>query len=262
MKCKEITDVIEKSFPKGAALSFDHVGLQAGRENKEVHTVYIALDATESVINSAIEAEADMIVTHHPLIFSPLERVTDGDFIGRRVVKMIQNDISYYAMHTNYDVLGMADLAAEFMGLQDAEVLWETVPSDGDHETQGIGRVGQLENSMTLRECCEFVKSRLKLDTVKVFGDMERKISRLAISPGSGKDAVDPALEKGADVLVTGDIGHHSGIDAMEQGLAVIDAGHYGTEYIFIEDMERFFHENMPKIKVYTAPVSHPFQVV
>ena len=87
-------------------------------------------------------------------------------------------------------------------------------------------------------------------------------MKRLAISPGSGKSAVGPALAKGADVLVTGDIGHHDGLDAVEQNLAVIDAGHYGTEYIFIEDMRQFLAGKLPVLEVGTAPVVHPFQVI
>ena len=88
------------------------------------------------------------------------------------------------------------------------------------------------------------------------------RVSRMAVSPGSGKSAVAPAIAKGADVLVTGDIGHHDGLDAVGEGLAVIDAGHYGTEYIFMEDMKRFFEHKLPGIEAVTAPVVHPFQVI
>lgn len=260
MKCSEIIRVIEASYPRGAALDFDNVGLLAGRTDREVSRVYIALDATDAVIEEAAAWGADMLITHHPLIFSPLKRVTDEDFVSRRVLKLIQNDISYYAMHTNYDVLGMADLAKRKLGLKDAEVLDVTMEKDGLPE--GIGRIGELEKEMTLEECCVYIKHKLNLGSLKVFGDMEKKVKRLAISPGSGKSAVGPALAKGADVLVTGDIGHHDGLDAVEQNLAVIDAGHYGTEYIFIEDMRQFLAEKLPVLEVGTAPVVHPFQVI
>ena len=103
MLCKEIIQVIEASYPRSAALEFDNVGLLAGRAEKEAVRVYLALDATDAVIDRAVEAGADMLITHHPLIFSPLKKVTDEDFVGRRVVRLIQNDIAYYAMHTNYD---------------------------------------------------------------------------------------------------------------------------------------------------------------
>lgn len=87
-------------------------------------------------------------------------------------------------------------------------------------------------------------------------------VQRLAVSPGSGKSAIAPALQKGADVLVTGDIGHHDGLDAWEQGLAVIDAGHYGTEYIFMEDMKAFLEERLEGVEIGTAPAANPFCVM
>lgn len=260
MLCKEIMQVIEVSYPRNAALDFDNVGLLAGRSEKEVNRVYLALDATDAVIDRAIVEGADMLITHHPLIFSSMKKVTDEDFIGRRVVKLIQNDIAYYAMHTNYDVLGMADLAEKILGIQNTQVLDVTM-GEGD-DAEGIGRVGYLEKPMTLEECCLYVKHRLKLGSLKVYGDMDKKVSRMAISPGSGKSAVAPAVARGADVLVTGDIGHHDGLDAVEQGLSVIDAGHYGTEYIFIDDMKRFLEEKLPVLEVMTTPVIHPFQVI
>lgn len=260
MLCKEIVQVIEAAYPREAALDFDNVGLLAGRTEKEVKRVYIALDATDAVIDRAVEAGADMLITHHPLIFSPLKKVTDEDFVSRRVVKLIQNDISYYAMHTNYDVLGMAELAEKILGIRNTEVLDITMEKDGKPE--GIGRIGELEKPMTLEECCVYVKHKLNLGSLKVFGDMQAEVSRLAISPGSGKTAIAAAIAKGADVLVTGDIGHHDGLDAVEQGLSVIDAGHYGTEYIFIDDMRRFLEDKLPVLDVITTPVIHPFQVI
>ena len=179
MQCKEIMQVIEAAYPRSAALDFDNVGLLAGRAGKEVNRVYLALDATDAVIDRAIEAGADMLITHHPLIFSPMKRVTDEDFIGRRVVKLIQSDIAYYAMHTNYDVLGMATLSEKILGIKNSQVLDVTMCEDGNEE--GIGRVGDLEKPMTLEECCVYVKHKLKLGSLKVFGDMNGIVSRLAV---------------------------------------------------------------------------------
>lgn len=260
MLCKEIIRVIEQRYPRTAALDFDNVGLLAGRSKKEVKRVYLALDATDDIIGRAVDSGADMLVTHHPLIFSPLKRVTDEDFVSRRILRLIQNDIAYYAMHTNYDVLGMAGLAEKILNIRDASVL-DVISEDSEKE-EGIGRIGRLEKEMTLEECSVMVKHKLNLGSVRVFGDMKKHVRMLAVSPGSGKSAIKPAVKKGADVLVTGDIGHHDGIDAVEQGLAVIDAGHYGTEYIFIEDMKRFFEKEFPDLEIITAPVLHPFQVI
>lgn len=258
MNCKDIMKRIEEAFPPQAACSWDNVGMLAGRMEKEVKKVYLALDATDEVVRQAIEAGADLLVTHHPLIFSPLKNVTDGHFIGRRLVTLIQSDISYYAMHTNYDVMRMASLAAEKLGLQNIRVLKESPQM----ENKGIGAVGGLAKAMTLRECCDLVKETFSLSSVKLFGDPEEMVSCAAVVPGSGKGETQDALLKGAEVLITGDIDHHEGIDAVAQGISIIDAGHYGLEHIFIEDMKHFFNAKCPEIVVETAPIRHPFQMI
>ena len=258
MLCRDIMKVIEATYPKHAALEWDNVGLLVGRTEKEVKKIYVALDATDEVIEQAVAANADMLITHHPLLFSPLKKITDEHFIGGRVVKLLQHDISYYAMHTNYDVCGMADISAAILGLDGAETLEVT-----DKESmEGIGKVGDFSGPMSLQSCGEFIKEKFQLDSVKVFGDLSSTVQRVAICPGSGKGMTELALEKNADVLVTGDIGHHEGIDAVAQGLAIIDAGHYGLEHIFIEDMENYLRKNIEGIVVETHEITHPFQVI
>ena len=140
MLCREIMQVIEAAYPREAALDFDNVGLLAGRAEKEVERVYIALDATDAVIDRAAEAGADMLITHHPLIFSPVKKVTDEDFTGRRLLRLIRSDISYYAMHTNYDVLGMAELSERILDIRDARVLDVTSSDGGKHPEVSGGK--------------------------------------------------------------------------------------------------------------------------
>lgn len=259
MICKEIIEIIERKYARSYAMNWDNVGLLCGRSDKEVKKIYVALDATDEVIDKAIAKETDMLVTHHPLIMSGLTRITDDNFVGKRIMKLIQNDISYYAMHTNYDVRGMAELAGDKLKLIDAEVL--EVTGEG-MENEGIGRVADLQESMTLRQCCELVKEAFSLDNVKVFGELDKEVTRMAICPGSGKSFIKTAIAKRADVYVTGDIGHHDGIDAVAQNLAVIDAGHYGIEHIFIKDMEIYLKSNLTDMEIIAEEITHPFVVV
>lgn len=259
MLCKEVMDILEENYPADYALDWDNVGLLVGRDDKEVRRIYVALDADDETIEAAVRWKADMLVTHHPMIFSGLKRINNLDFIGARILRLVQNDISYYAMHTNYDVLGMAELSGRKMSLEDPEVL--EVTRDGE-QPEGIGRVADLASPAPLREICWSVKDRFHLGAVKVFGDMDQPVSRIAISPGSGKSMIKAALDKKADVLITGDIDHHTGIDAVAQGLAVIDAGHYGIEHIFIEDVKEYLKEKLEGVEVKAAPVRHPFQIV
>lgn len=260
MLCKEIIKKINESFPEERAMEWDNVGLLCGRDDKEVHRIYISLDATDFIIEDAIRWKADMLITHHPLIFSGIKKINDHDFVGRRLLKMIQHDMCYYAMHTNYDVCGMAELSGKTLGIGNAEVL-EVTYTNGERE-EGIGRVADLDEEMTLDECCDMVKEKFMLSNVKVFGNLGTKVKRIAISPGSGKSMINIALSKGADVLITGDIDHHTGIDAFAQGLCVIDAGHYGLERIFIPDMKDYLEEQLNDVIVKAADVYSPFLIV
>lgn len=259
MICREIMEVIEKAYPAERALDWDNVGLLAGRDDKEVRRIYIALDATDEVIDAAVLAGADMLVTHHPLIFGGMKRINNREFTGRRLLKLIREDIPYYAMHTNYDVCRMGRLAGERLGFDNPEVL--EVTCEGD-VPMGIGEIADLSREISLEQMAETVKAAFGLSQVKIFGKLEKMIGRAAVCPGSGKSVIKEAVRKGADVLITGDIGHHDGIDAAAQGMAVIDAGHYGVEHIFMEDVKRYLDGALGGVEVITAPVSHPFQVI
>lgn len=260
MKCSEIMRRLEVLSPVRFAMDWDNVGLLLGREEKEIQKVYIALDATDEAIEEAVSLKADMLLTHHPLLFRPVKKITDDHFIGRRLLKLAQADMCYAAMHTNFDVLGMADAAADELKLQNAQVL--SVTYEDEISKEGIGRYGKLDVAMTLEECAEYVKRTFRLPAVTVYGDKETLIETAAVSPGSGGSVIADALEAGVDVLITGDIDHHAGIDALAQELNVIDAGHYGLEKIFLPYMKDFFARNIAGVAVFTAPDISPFQVV
>lgn len=257
MTCQEIITILQRQAPEHYACDWDNVGLLVGDAQKEVKKIYIALDAAEETIEEAIELGADMLLTHHPMIFKGLKKVNTQDFIGKRVISLVQADIAYYAMHTNFDVKGMAELAAERMGLRECQVL--EVTCEDEQGKQGIGKVGMLSEAMEVRTCAELVKQAFHIEQVKVFGNLDRKIAKAAISPGSGKSVIGEALESGAQVLITGDIDHHEGIDAAAQGMAVIDAGHYGVEKIFIPYMKQYLEKNTEELIILEQPEKQPF---
>lgn len=257
MICSDIISIIECTYPTESALEWDNVGLQVGRHSKNISAIYIALDLTDQVIDDAISEGADMIITHHPLIFSPIKNVTDADLIGKRLVRLLQNDICYYAMHTNYDALGMAELASKKLGLCNTSVLEEIA-----FEGEGIGRVGNLKKELSLVDCCKLVKTAFGIPDVKLYGDRNQMVQRIAISPGAGKSMIRHALEKNAQVLIAGDFDHHSCLDAMDNGLSIIDAGHYGTEYMFVEDVASFIREKLIGIETVVAPIHFPFETI
>ena len=268
MKCSEIIDTLRQLAPESCACDWDNPGLLAGRSDKDVKKIYIALDATDQVVEAALEAGADMLLTHHPLIFKAIKQVNDQNFITRRLVKLIQADISYYAMHTNFDSAPgcMADLAAARLGILN------TVPLEtmgrmervGEEETAyGIGKSGWLACPLTLHQLAEKVKKEFELPFVLVYGEelLPSPVERVSICPGAGGSEIEGALKWGAQVLITGDISHHQGIDSVARNMAVIDAGHYGLEHIFIPYMENYLREQLgekEKLCLIQAPPAWP----
>ena len=260
MKCNEVISCLEKIAPRCFAEKWDNVGLLAGREEKEINKILIALDPTSEVVEEAVSWGADLLITHHPLIFSGIKSVTTGDFIGKRVFNLVFRDVCYYAMHTNFDVMGMADAVADLLELEKCQVL--DVTFQDEIAKEGIGRMGELSRTMSLEECAGYIKDKCKLSSVKVFGDPDKLIDMVALIPGAGKSYIDLAIKKEAQVVVSGDIDDHSGLDAVERGLAVIDAGHYGLEKIFTSYMEEVLKRELPNIQIKRAVEKEPFWTV
>ncbi|MEY8337084.1 Nif3-like dinuclear metal center hexameric protein [Lachnospiraceae bacterium 62-35] len=274
MKCSEIIRQLEELAPLSCACEWDNPGLLAGYREKEVKRILVAVDADDETVDTAAGEGVDMLVTHHPLIFRPLKKINDSDFIARRLLKLISHNISYYAIHTNFDSAPgcMADLAAELLGLEETEILEEmgVVKTEKGEEPFGIGKIGRFSEGRTVREMAELVKERFGLDFVTVYGleDRKEKAERIAVCPGSGGSVIDISLAKGAEILITGDISHHEGIDAAARNMAVIDAGHYGLEHIFINFMAEYIRKHIGQkqereaIEVMEMPIRFPERLV
>lgn len=266
MKCSEIMDVLDMLAPKRCACDWDNPGLLAGRREKEVKKILLTVDVDERAVEKAVREGVDMIVSHHPLIFKAVRHVTDEDFIGRRLVTMIQSDISYFAMHTNFDSAPgcMADVVAERLGIVFGAPLEEMGEENG--VSYGIGKIGVLKAPMNGRAFAKQIKEEFGLPYVTVYGSElweEEPVKVAATCPGSGGSMIQEALQKGAQVLVTGDISHHAGIDAEAQGLMIVDAGHYGLEYVFMDYMENYLWEQLEgQVEVVKMPIRFPAVVM
>lgn len=258
MKCKEIIQILEELAPISYAEDWDNVGLLVGDPQKDVYKIMIALDVTNDVLEQGIEEKIDLLITHHPMIFSPLKRIRKDDFIGGKVTSLIQHDISYYAMHTNFDATVLAEQGAKLIGLEGITVL----EKNQQNEKVGIGRLGYLKNPLTLRECAELIKEKFSLEHIRLVGKEEQLISYVAISPGSGKSMIQSAIQAGAEVLITGDIDHHNGIDANEQGLCIIDGGHFGTEHMMVNYVKEYLMKQLQSIEIISASEVSPFIVI
>lgn len=241
MKCKDIISCLEQLSPRKYACDWDNVGLLVGRKEKEVQKIMVALDASNEVVEYAIKEQVDMLITHHPLIFSALKQINEEQFIANKVLSLAENGIAYYAMHTNFDAAGgMAELAASdsYLNLSDTEPM-ELCSEDGT----GMGRYGKLPVPMTAAEVATYVKDKFHLSYVTLYQsatDKEKVFDSIAVMPGSGKSFMKEVKAKGYELYLTGDFGHHEGIDAMDMGLTVIDATHYGLEHIFISFISEY----------------------
>ena len=228
MKLGEITAILEKEFPLTDALEWDNSGLLIGDRNSNISTVLLTLDVTEKTLIQAKKAGAELILSHHPVLFGGTKRITADTAEGRLICGLIQNGIAVYAAHTNCDVgkRGINARLAEMFELSGAVPL----------EENGLGRMGDLKKALTFSELCSAVKEQLDTPFLRVFGDRDTKIKRLAVASGASADSIPTACEKGCDAIITGDIKYHEMLNGSELGICIIDAGHYPTES-FVTDI-------------------------
>ena len=223
MKCNNLLNKLEEIMPCSLAMDWDNVGLLIGSEKKEINRILVGLDLTKELLDIAIKEKVDSIITHHPRI---------------KIIDLIKSNISYIAMHTNYDIAPNCMTKASFskLNMDFKEVLEEI--NIFDNKSVGIGGISKLDKPMTLREVAKVIKDKFALEKTVVYVNLDESFDKIAISPGSGKGMYKEARKKSVKLLITGDITHHEGLDAMEEGISIIDAGHYGIEKVFIDDIE------------------------
>lgn len=279
MKLQKILQTLETHFPPAMAEEWDNPGLLVGHSDREIRKIFVALDATDETILEAAAWGADLMLTHHPLLFSSVRKINDGDLIGRRIIALIESGISCYAMHTNYDICGMSALNARQLGLLHTEALvpaeregMENAEQKASEEICGLGCIGDLPEAVSLTEFAKEVRRIMELPAVRCYVPGAHTaedpsvetftVRRVAVCGGSGKSVIRDALEKRAEVMVTGDIDYHTGIDTAAKGMALIDAGHYGTEHIFIADMVQRCRTWFPSCEVGGSSPKDPYFLV
>lgn len=234
---EELIQTINTYAPRDLEAEWDNSGWQINLGNTEVEKVLLTLDITNQVIDEAIDAKADFILTHHPLIFGTIDVVDCNNATGNYLTKLIKAGISVYSTHTSFDSAfgGINDDLAERVGLTRVRKL-HTHKYSGEQE-ELIGRLGEYESEKTLDEICDIVKDALEIEQkLLVVGDPETKIKKVAVCGGAGADSI-PKIINHCDLLITGDVKYHEGQMASESGLCVINAGHYATEKFFAENM-------------------------
>ena len=279
-----ITEKLEQLAPKAAACDWDNPGLLVGRSDREVSRIYVALDASCAVVDAAIDAGCDLIVTHHPIIFRGVKSINDQSALGLKLLDLIQNDVSVFSMHTNFDSCpgGMADIVCAALGLRKTGLMEPTgfLPKDTQNgaaeglqlrvvETErdvnpdayGIGFTAELPELLSAAELAARVKACFGLPFVQYY-DAGMPIRRIACCPGSGRGELKEVLSLGVDAFLSGDMGHHEGLDLCEEGISLLDAGHYGLEHIFVHYIAEFLRTQFPEAEIIEEELHFPAQIV
>ena len=241
--------------PLEYALEFDNPGHLVGDLNSQVDKVLIALDATSEVIDEAEKIGAQLIITHHPLIFDKLSRVVAHDLIGGRVYRLIKSGISLICMHTNLDSAagGVNDILAHKIALTGCHVL--DVSGSDENGEYGIGRVGELDCAMDEAEFLAHVKKSLGAAGLRYASGGAGKIKKVAVGGGSCGSYLEKVKRLGCDAFVTADIKHDGFLNAKELGICLVDAGHFTTENPICAELESYVSIKFPGLEVHASKV-------
>ncbi|MCK9216420.1 MAG: Nif3-like dinuclear metal center hexameric protein [Firmicutes bacterium] len=357
-KCQDVISLMEEIAPRDLAEDWDNVGLLIGDRNSVIKKIMVCLDLPRWVLDEAIENKIDMIITHHPVIFSSMKKINTDSSLGRKIIRLLENNISVYSSHTNMDMAkgGLNDIFAKQLGFDETTIIQplyagklfklvvyvpqgterkvldglskagagfignysscsfrskgigtfkpengstpfigtkgvleevneyrlETIVSENQidnivrelkkvhpyeepaydilelenkMDTVGIGRLGVLKDTTTLKSYVEFVKNALGVNSIRYAGNPNSIIKKVALINGSGNKYIKQAKSTGADVLITGDLQYHQILDALEDGLNIIDAGHFETEKIIIKEIANY-------LKAVTDKLGYEIEVI
>ena len=259
IKVKDICDFLLEKYPLDLCSSFDmgKTGLQFGSYNKNVKKVMITLDAASYVIDEALEKNCDMIVSHHPFMFSPMLNLNYESNQGKKMLKVFKNELNIFAMHTNFDaaVDGMNDYLATLIGLKDVKMVPDGPTADS------FMRIGKVDD-IKLLDYANLIKKALGETNVRVVGDLNKIIKKAAIIGGSGGLYVMDAYRNGCDVIITGEIKQNNAIDALENGIAVIEVSH-GVEANFKKYIQKMLQEEFKNVEfIISEKDVNPFKVI
>lgn len=230
MRAADIISLIEEFAPDSIQEDWDNSGLSIGDPGREVGSVLLALDCTPEVIDEAISTGAEMIITHHPLIFKGVKRISNGTVLERMIAKIIKNDMVVYSAHTNIDKVlsGVSGIMAQKLGLKNVRILCE----DADPEF-GLGVTGDLETPLDFSGILKIVKEKFDLRTVRCSKPLDIPIKKVALCGGSGSSFAEVAMKSDAQLLITGDVTYHNFF--CESNFMIMDIGHYESEIGVLE---------------------------
>ena len=235
---QEISAFFDSLYPYDNKMDFDNVGLLCGSPEREVKTVLIALDITPEVIEEALSLGAELIVSHHPVIFQPLRRVLDTEAEGCAVASLLRSNLSAICLHTNLDVAadGVNAVLAQAVGAEVEEML-------------PCGCIARLDESVSMRDFVLAVKDSLHSNALRWY-DAFRPVRRIAICGGAGGELAEEARALGCDTVLTGELRHHQWLRGKEESINLIEAGHFETEHPVTERLAEVLHQAYSELRI------------
>lgn len=242
IKVVDIFELLEGKAPCALKLDFDNVGHLVGHADAPVTRVMCALDITDDVIDEAMAFGAELIVSHHPLVFDAVKSVTDATWVGRRILTLAENHMAAICMHTNLDAAqgGVNDALMAALGGTVTETL---------DPISGIGRIGELADETTLADFLAHTKAALHGNGLR-YHDAGRPVRRVACCGGSGGSDIALAYDAGCDTYVTADVKYDQFLEAKALGINLIDADHFCTENVVVPVLAGWLREAFPALEV------------
>ena len=250
---KDVLRCMDQAAPFYMKLDFDNIGLMVGDPAHPVTRVLVALDATEDVIAEAEDFGAELIVTHHPLIFHPLKSVSASDGVGRRVMRLVRSDTAVLSFHTNLDSAegGVNDALMEALGGRITGLL-SPHGTHPDGTPYGIARLGELPEAVSIEAFLERVRAALNCAGLRYVAG-NRPIRKIACCGGAGGSELPEVLAAGCDAYVTADLKYDQYLSAKEAGVTLIDADHFCTENVVVPKLRELLKSSFPELEVRVA---------
>jgi dinuclear metal center YbgI/SA1388 family protein len=242
----EIADFLERFAPAALAAEWDNVGLLVGDRAQKVERAMTCLTITPAVTAEAVQEQVDLIVTHHPLPFRPLKRLTADEPTGRMLLDLIRSGVAVYSPHTAFDS------AAAGINQQLAEGLQLTAIEPLDAQTQA-GRFGKLPSPQTPDQVAARLKQFLKISGLHAVGNLQTPVDSVAVACGSAGEFLDLAIRRGCQVFITGETRLHTCYDAESRGIALLLAGHYASERFGVERLAEVIGGQFPQLATWPS---------
>lgn len=255
IRLQDVVSFLREFAPPELAEDWDNVGLLIGDPADEIRSVLTCLTLTPNVAEEAITRGVQLVVTHHPVLFRPVQRLTAETSEGRMLLSLIQAGISVYSPHTSYDSAadGINAQLARLLGLGDVRPLRPQEALANESPLIGSGRWGSLPSVTSLGELIARIKPALRVSTVQFVGDLNRPVSKLGIACGAAAEFLRDAAKLDCEALLTGEARFHSCLEAEAANIALILPGHFATERPAMEKLANVLRSRFAGLVVHAS---------